>query len=457
MPADRNPLHKSMMKHLISGLCLLFIVSAFSVTLAQNKGVIQDTQTKEPLPGVSVSLTANTQVVAVSGEDGTYSIPSHLVPKDNDSIRFSHIGYTTLTIPFSELKEKNFIIDLSEDTQALEAVTVSGRAEPQISLKYETMRPMKIPVYGFGAVIADGKIYVVGGDETETTSSIPGESGFNRQSNSNRMQIYDIETDTWTVSDLRFTRRAYHNVHHHDGKLFILGGKRLAKNPRLEYLNENIEIYDIQNDTLITDKNNPHQAVNFASVVFDNNILAMGGSIKLYRKEVTETKRYSNKAHLLDLNTGYWYELDNMPKAKETKGIVVGNTIYTIGGHRQKSLKEICTYNIGSGEWTVEGELPEIVERPALAHNEDIIYIFEKNRIYTYNLQTKTLNTYRINLSMMFSEMFCYDGMLYIMGGVIGSEPSQGFIIDTNRTLQPISEVYRVDLNEFKKTKIVED
>lgn len=444
------------MKYLISGLCLFFIVSLSFGTVAQNKGVITDEQTQEPLSGVNISLVSSKQVLAVSDEDGTYSIPAKFTLNDKDSIRFSHIGYNTQTILLSDLKKKNFIMKLSGDVQSLSMVTVSTKTEPQMWLEYEEMSPMKIPVYGFGATMVDGKVYVIGGDETETTAAFLGESGFNRQSNSNRMQLYDIENDTWTLSNQQFTKRAYHNVLHHDGKLYILGGKRLAKNPRLEYLNENIEIYNIRKDTIITDKNNPHQAVNFASVVFDNNILVMGGSIKLYRKDVLETKIYSNKAHLLDLKTGYWYELDNMPEAKETKSIVIGNILYTIGGRKHNSLKEICTYNISTGEWAVETELPRITERPAMAYNDDIIYIFEMAEITTYNIRTKALNTYSIDLPLMHSEMFCHDGMLYIMGGVVGSEPSQGFIIDAGRTLQPVSGVYRIDLNEFKKTKVPE-
>jgi len=176
----------------------------------------------------------------------------------------------------------------------------------------------------------------------------------------------------------------------------------------------------------------------------------MGGSVKMYKKEYTERKVYSNKSHLLNLKTGYWYELDDMPEAMEMKGILVGNLIYTVGGHRLTSLKNISTYNLSTGEWDAVAELPEIMERPGLAYHEGILYIFEQNRIYTYNLDTKVMKKYFIGIDLMFAEMFYHDGMLYILGGQQGGEPSQGFTIE--RAMASAPDLYRVSLDEFRKT-----
>ena len=167
----------------------------------------------------------------------------------------------------------------------------------------------------------------------------------------------------------------------------------------------------------------------------------MGGSTKL---KINEEKEYSSKVHLLNLKTGYWYELKDMPHAKETKGVIINNTIYLIGGFNSKPLKEIETYNIASGEWKIEGQLFFDVVRPAVTCNDNIIYIFEDGRIQTYNIETKELDLYLIDLPLKSSELFYANNMLYIFGG----------LDDYELTLKPSPDLYNIDLNEFKKVNI---
>ncbi len=84
------------------------------------------------------------------------------------------------------------------------------------------------------------------------------------------------------------------------------------------------------------------------------------------------------------------------------------------------------------------------VERPALTYNDNIIYIFEDRRICTYNIETKELNEYLIDLPLKSSELFYANHMLYILGGFQEDEFS----------ISPSSGFFSIDLNEFEKTKI---
>jgi hypothetical protein len=79
-------------------------------------------------------------------------------------------------------------------------------------------------------------------------------------------------------------------------------------------------VFDIKSQTVTIDNTNPHQASEFASFTHKSNIIIMGGSIKM--KE-NGSKEYSTKVHSFDINSGYWYELADMPTAKETNGILI--------------------------------------------------------------------------------------------------------------------------------------
>jgi hypothetical protein len=174
----------------------------------------------------------------------------------------------------------------------------------------------------------------------------------------------------------------------------------------------------------------------------------MGGSTRI---KINEEKESTAKVHLLNLKTGYWYELSDMPVAKESKGVLVDSTIFLIGGFDFKPLDNIETYNISTGEWNVVGQMFYGVERPALAYNENIIYIFEDGRIQTFNVVTKELNLYSIDLPLKFGELFYANNMLYILGGLIEDEYSTNDYSTDDYSISPSSDLYRIDLNEFKR------
>ncbi len=55
-----------------------------------------------------------------------------------------------------------------------------------------------------------------------------------------------------------------------------------------------------------------------------------------------------------------------MPVAKETKGILVNDKFYLIGGYNGKAPFSIESYNLKTGKWKKEGELFYGISKPAL-------------------------------------------------------------------------------------------
>jgi TonB-dependent starch-binding outer membrane protein SusC len=83
-------------------------------------GIVSDSQTKEPLPGVNISVVGTT-LGAVTDLDGKYSIN---VPSPDAVLEFSFIGYNSQKI---EVGGKNVIdISLSADIKNLDEVIVVG-------------------------------------------------------------------------------------------------------------------------------------------------------------------------------------------------------------------------------------------------------------------------------------------------------------------------------------------
>lgn len=286
--------------------------------------------------------------------------------------------------------------------------------------------------------------------------------------NSNKLQIYDIRNDQWNIANVRFSTRAYHNVHYAKGKIYVLGGKKLSTGSLRENLNAIVEVSDIQNKLLLSSESNPHQAVNFASGLYNDALIVMNGSTKKYRKK----KNYTNEVHLFDLKTGYWYEMERTPYAYETTGIVVDRVLYLVGGFNDQALPYINSYNPLSGTYRTEAILPFQLERPALAYDTvgKSIYVFEKSMLLVYNLESKDLYRYRIDLDLMYSQMVCKGNHLYIIGGrtvdanlvpvtlggvksnsVSGSGDDSGLPVGIISA--PSAGLFRIDINALAGTK----
>lgn len=262
----------------------------------------------------------------------------------------------------------------------------------------------------------------------------------NWKNHSDALQIYDIPNGTWEESDLKFRKRAYHRVTSIDNQLYILGGKRLALNRKYEYLDDKIKVLDIAANNIVIDDVNSHQALNFATFSHQDNIILMGGSIK---RELEGPKTFTNKSHVFNTKTGYWYELPKMTKAKETNGVIIKDKIYLIGGFNRKALNEIESFDLISGAWEIEGKLPYGIENPSVTFNNNIIYIYNIGKIFTFNIRTKSLSEFNIELNFSDASIHYYQDKLYLLGGMV----KEDFQITSSKNL------YSIDLSEFNTTE----
>jgi len=451
---------------LLLPLLLLLISNSYSQS---TRGKVFDTKTGEPLEGVHVYVKLNEEGT-FTNEKGKYILKLKSRINKNDLIYFSHVGFVLKSFTYNELKKKSFSINLDLDEIPLDEINVVANFKLKPRIRHEKLASMKNGLHSFASTLVDNKIYVFGGDGTHEidalkqvfedypTTGQPG-AGINAYRDlfyrarsldllslkhyNDDLLIYDIKLDRWSTNEAKFRKRAYHNTiySNEESKMYIFGGKRYSKNRLFEYLDDKIEVYDISNNTIKVDNANPHQAVDFESFLYKDNIIVLGGSIKEKRNG---KKVYTDKVHIYDTKNGLWYDLANMPIAKETKGVLIDDKIYLFGGFNNKPLRGIESYDLISGKWKKEGELMARLSKPAITYKENTVYLFENGKIITFNIKTKKLNEYTTGLFLKASNIHRSNNKLYIVGGFKEDQNSK----------TPSADIFSIDLSEFKITRV---
>ena len=325
-------------------LCILFL--EISVSRAQIRGIVVDGKKGQPLSGVNIYMQKDSIGIGVTDIKGEFRF-AHNKMGLSDTIIFSYVGYSSFKCTLSELRHLEYKVSMYELPQLLHEVVVSGE-RPPFFLEWTSLASLPKPLYSFGGFLHDGKIYVVAGDETlvRMVSNKYRQGTEAWEYRSNNMYVYDIASDVWKKCAKGFVPRAGHTAQFYKNKIFVLGGKRLSTNRQLEYTDATMEVYDLNKDTLYVDPVNPHQAVDFASFIYDECLYVMGGAVK--------EKMFSNQIHMLDLKRGVWYEQENTIPAEwcgRMNGILVGDKVYFFGGYRTAPMWFTVSYDLRTGKW----------------------------------------------------------------------------------------------------------
>ncbi|MDV7186617.1 kelch repeat-containing protein [Lutibacter sp. TH_r2] len=442
---------------MIKNILLVFFSFSAYLSFSQHiEGKVLDAITKKPIEDVSVYIRkANSGTI--TNDKGYFYLKIPPKSSTNDTIYFSHISYKELKTSYKD-KKSDYSVYLQSANNVLKQINLSEKRNLKPTIQFKKLASMKNAIHSFGERLVNDKIYVLGGDasfeynefkklmefdpENALAKFITKGGNHNWESYKRDLLIYNLKLNSWsTLSEPKFSKRAYHNLINLNNKLYVLGGKRLSKSKKLEYLDDKIEIFNLENNTITIDHTNPHQAVNFASFTYNNNIIVLGGSIK---KNKLGVKEYTNKVHLYNTESGYWYLLNNMPVAKETQGVLINNKIYLIGGYNKKALNTIETYDLLTGTWKKEGELFNAISKLAVTSNGSTIYFFDEGNIYTYNIITKELKKYLIDLSLKSAKLCFNNNTLYILGG----------FKETKYSIFPSSGLFSIDISEFNNTKV---
>ncbi|MFV0572967.1 MAG: kelch repeat-containing protein [Xanthomarina gelatinilytica] len=444
------------MKIVLFFMCL----TSWSQLFSQNiRGKVVD-HNNVPLENVNVYL-KKYQIGTVSDMDGYFDLKTHELIKENDTIHFSLLGYSITSITLLDFKSRENIIVLSEKTEELKEVLLERKVKLKDKLKFTKLTSMHYAVFAFGSSVNNNKIYILGGNESVQTDVgkkavimsnglISGLQDFakltrryaekSRHGFSDKLQVYDLETESWLENKIELNNRAYHNLNYYEGSLYAIGGKQISNNGRFEYLNDKVESINIDSLVVRVDETNPHQSINFTSVVYNDYLIVLGGS---YKKTATAPISYKDKVHFYNFKTGLWYELTEMLNPKEVNGVLLEDKIYLFGGYKDKDLSDIEIFDLVEGSWKTIGNLPITMKRPALAVNGSDIYIYENGIMLFFDARKRTIMKFHLNLQLKEANMHYYNDALYIIGGYEESHYS--------KAASPY--IYKIKLSEFLKTK----
>ena len=443
-------------------LALVFLFFSQLLVAQSFNGIILDSDTNEPIENVTVYFERGT-IGTTTNSFGKFNLKTNSKITKKDVLQFSFVGYNSKTIVLDTFRYGTTTVYLSKKLENLDEVLVRTYKEDlRTTIKFKTLKSLKSSVYAFGSQRIGDSIYVISGSASyledsgkralQVISELPSpgfadllkelQNGFYYEGYSDKLQIYDIENDTWSVSETPFRKRAFHSLNHYNNMLYSLGGKHLSPNGKYEYLDDKIEVFNVASKEITIDHTNPHQSINFASFTYQDNIIVMGGSTALKRDG---EKTYTDASHIYNITSGLWYELAKMTSPKETQGVIIDNKIYLIGGNNGNKLKTIESYNITTGTWTKEGDLFDEMPQPGLTTHEHLIYIFNDEKLIKYDTNVKTLVEYDINLKLKNSKLHYYKNKLYIVGG----------FTESSHTTAASSNVYVIDLDEFNKTEII--
>ena len=436
---------------------ILFLSLLPSTFLKAFEGRVLEHQTKIPIEGVHLLINKKT-LLATTNAHGFFELKNLEQYPDTLIIEFSNLSYNYQFVSIKKLKDSKGLVYLKPKTRPLSEVRISSEIKQNSSLPYEIFAELPEANFGSASVIADSVLYLFGGDisnlnldlkrafdenpELSLTDVLKKNyGGLNWNEYSNSLISINLYTKKTKLVETKLSKRAYHNMHVVNEQLYIIGGIYNSVNQRKKYLNEYIVFFHPETNTFRRDGVNPHQSINFASCIFKNQLFIFGGSNEMNSQE---EKQCIRDVHVFDFISGHWYALPPMKQAKETNGIRINDKLYLVGGWNNKALASVETFDLNTGKWEFLGELPEKVERPALAYYNNKIYIFENGMMLVFNTIEKKAYKYLIDLPLKYANMHFFNMQLLIINGQL----------QENYQSSPSNLIYSIKLENFNKTKI---
>lgn len=209
----------------------------------------------------------------------------------------------------------------------------------QRSSSWVQRRSMMSPRCAFSATVDGTKIYVTGGKPT-----------FPKGLTFDSMEVYDTETDAWTILEPMPLKLYHHTSAVHDGALFVFGG-----NDVMEEMMDCIFRYHIKSGHwAIVTSVLPKPRVEASALVISDKIFIVGGS---YPHENALT------VDIYDPSLNKWKNGSDFPdERKFTAVTTIDDVIYVCGGvrvfgrpgrrSRHVETKDLYKYDVETDTWT---------------------------------------------------------------------------------------------------------
>lgn len=131
---------------------------------SQTKGQVLDGKDNSPLSGVNIYVQRDSVGIAVTDENGYFDVAAIEQLSGKDTIVFSYVGYLSLKHTLEDLRDLAYRVIMHPSIQNLPEVNVKAE-KGRVFLNYEPLKDLPMPVISTGALVQDGKIYIISGSE----------------------------------------------------------------------------------------------------------------------------------------------------------------------------------------------------------------------------------------------------------------------------------------------------
>ncbi len=266
------------------------------------------------------------------------------------------------------------------------------------------------------SVIVDDNIYVSNGYQEKA-------------SDAKYIEKYNITDNSWSILNATLLPKRFANSETYNNKIYIFNG----------WGNSHLEIVDLATNTITKGAVNRSYTGNAGSAIYNGRIYVFGGS----GLNGAATTKFSNKFQYYDIASNTWNPLPDMPIARETKGKIVNDKLYVIGGFNGTSSRLINVYDLNTNLWIKQYTMPSGISGHSLAVSDNKIFIVGgyNNQTFLAYFDTTTNKLHQLSSNMIprrHSAAEIYHNKLYIIGGST-----------TSLTSSAIKSIQVADINEI--------
>ncbi len=254
---------------------------------------------------------------------------------------------------------------------------------------------MSIGRGAISSVIVDDNIYVSNGYKST-------------DGNANFIEKYNIKDNRWSIINSTLFPKRFANSETYNNKIYIFNG----------WGNSHLEILDLETNKITKGAVNRAYTGNAGSAIHNGKIYTFGGS----GLNNAATTVFSNRFQYYDIASDTWNPLPDMPTARETKGKIVNDKLYVIGGFNGTSSRLINVFDLNKNQWTEQYTMPAPISGHSLAVFGHKIFIAGgyNNQTFLAYFDTETNKLHQLSSNMIprrHAAAEVYNNKLYIIGG----------------------------------------
>ena len=363
-----------------------------------------------------IGVASRTEATLYAIENGIVDSPANTIQQPNSEI-FTSLPTETLentTNPTSWLKKNRWLIGLvfvsivifflarvTSNSLFRTSTTTDPIIEALNQNRMESISRMLIPRVGFATVVADEKIYAIGGEaKGETLATV---------------EEYSIEENMWRTLADKPTPVSEVSAVVLRGKIYVPGGKLADGTPT-----DVLEVYDLTEETWDISASLPQRISGYALTAFEGQMFLFGG---------WDGEKVTDSVYRYDPSLDEWFPCAPMPTERmNASATVLGGKIFVVGGSDgQKSLTSYGTYlpsfGIDDGsEWEIFDDLPFTCDYCSSNSLSDQMFVIGSDRIWQFSYGTQKWSEIQLTKEQTLPEKvrseISQTGYIYIFGGV---------------------------------------